>query len=717
MYAIAGFVYDENDNAVSGVTVNAFFIKRKSNSSPSKRKKYPVTTNGSGYFSFNLADVDFLTTDGKYDTDDEVLVSVELGDYYARIVHVVDTLNEYNSENLKLVLNKNPVMGYDLNASFVLGNVFEITGTSYKDEASFFIDIKGVSTKESQKRTYDIFEIFPKNKIVKVEVDWGEGGGYLENDFDYIFSNVGEYTVTVKSTDGYEYFSTQVFVLRVFYEVSTYNVCDTSPITHELVTFSSVNSGHVQEIVKTEWFVDGVKVGEGDTLDYVFPIDGKYKIKNRVYYNNGFEIVFVEYEKEYDVIVTLFLATDNYCEQPYIYNREVSFKTINTLNAISRIVKTEWFVDGVLEYEGDVFYKTFDYHGNYKIKNRVYYNNGFEIVYTEKENDYEVLKQIVNGNMHWTPEEPYNENVTFFTEYNSFNLSLETINIVDESFIAEGIEKSFSEKHRFSYYGLYQVKHSFIYYNGFENVEVEKIYEINVRKKYPAGYDFDWIPLGPTVLDNVEFDFYNKDSKIMSFSFEEGHLFYGEKISGFVFRFDKNSFIKMVYSFFNEWDEDIYEIEKEVILSNIIPVPLLDVVDETKIMSLVKLRSDSYDTDGNIIKHYWKVFNSSKTETLFEVSKNTSEDVFWNCFEEGKYVAWLEVTDEQGGKAFTEQEFEIVFDYECGGTKEIIKIVEVPVPYLGIEARREIREIKAEFKKEFEIKVNLTIEEYNAIFL
>ena len=111
MYAIAGYVYDENNNKIVGAQITAYFVKRKSSSSPSVVKTNPVFSNSSGYYSFNVADKDFLGVDGKYDTTDEILIACECGEKeYARIVHVINVSNEYNVVNIRPVINKLPII-------------------------------------------------------------------------------------------------------------------------------------------------------------------------------------------------------------------------------------------------------------------------------------------------------------------------------------------------------------------------------------------------------------------------------------------------------------------------------------------------------------------------------------------------------------------------------------------------------------------------------
>lgn len=628
MYAVAGFIYDEQNNKIDEAEVTVCFINRKSGSASSKQKEYPIFSDESGYFSFNLADADFLTTDGKIQSGDEILIAInkQINSlfFYARTIHVIDIKNEYNTLNLKLVENEYPQLDFSIDDTGITGEEMKFIGKAFKTQNNFNVTVNGEVVVESQKRNYDIFSVFPNNKIIDITIDWGDGS--INSELTHTYDSSGIFTITITATDGYNYISQQQFEVTQFFEVVTRNSCDTLKIFNEEVVFTSENSGHISQVKKTEWYINGVKVGEGDTLPYTF--------KN---------------------------------------------------------------------------------HGEFKVKNVVTYNNGFEYVETFMEKDYKIWKLESVAELNWLPKKPFNEDVSFNSLYDIkiSGITDKTLVVKDEYIELENQIKNINDARRASYYGSFPIVLKYTFFNGWEWEEGSLTKTITFYKKVAINYDFNWVPNSPTIKDDIILDFYNKDKFVDSFEFTPGTNFSGEQKGDFKFKLSKSSDVILSVDFFNDWDIDKYYFEKKIELENIPPVAKFTIEENQSLANKIVLTSNSFDIDGNVVQYDWEVYNETKDIKLFKKTTTKDEPVVWDCFVEGNYIVCLRIEDDFGATGYAEEMIKVSFE-ECNTGVPTIKIKEVLIPYIGLNAEYKEHKNNATSLQQ-DIKVEISVEDFDSI--
>ena len=211
-YSIAIHTIDENGNNIGDAKIHAYFKKNKSSSSDSKWDGDIRKTAGNGKTSFNLGDGSFLTSEGKIDNGDEILISAWLTDNNdtskddksakepgitrcVNFVHTVNTDSSSYAEDFTLLLVKNPICDFDIPSVTHTGHNFTIKNSSYIVNGAFS---DGNRDDLYQELSHFGQDLFLGLEIEKTNYDLGEINEDKDTTDDYTYSYVdsGDYDCT-----------------------------------------------------------------------------------------------------------------------------------------------------------------------------------------------------------------------------------------------------------------------------------------------------------------------------------------------------------------------------------------------------------------------------------------------------------------------------------------------------------------------------------------
>ena len=172
-YSITHNIFEEDGTTrIPDVKVHAYFYKVNASSSPSKWDTQIRRTNGIGQVSLNLGDGSFLTSEGKVDNGDIVLItawlasnndtsindksSKEAGKILrcVNFIHIVNTSSSSWTENYILPEVMSPTCNINFPNSTLTGHSFTIGNTSTVNEGPFSYNVGNVNRNDLYQNFY-----------------------------------------------------------------------------------------------------------------------------------------------------------------------------------------------------------------------------------------------------------------------------------------------------------------------------------------------------------------------------------------------------------------------------------------------------------------------------------------------------------------------------------------------------------------------------------
>jgi len=221
-YDIAVVLYDEDDNAIKNAKVHAFFNKVNGSSSDSKWNEDIQKTSGTGKTSFNLGDDSFLTSNGKIDNGDTVLITAWLSDNSdtsnddkksknpdtltrcVNLIHTVDTSSSSYEEKIILLRIKAPICNFTIPEVHLTGHEFSIQNDSSISTGAFSVQTDNVTRDDLYQETSHYSEdLFIGLAIKETEYDLGEVQETVTGigDYTYTYIHAGDYDCAFKVKD------------------------------------------------------------------------------------------------------------------------------------------------------------------------------------------------------------------------------------------------------------------------------------------------------------------------------------------------------------------------------------------------------------------------------------------------------------------------------------------------------------------------------------
>jgi len=221
-YDISVVVYDEDDNALSDVKIHAFFNKVNDSSSDSKWNDDIQITTGTGKTSFNLGDDSFLTSNGKIDNGDTILITAWLTDNNdsatddkqskdentitrcVNFIHTVDTSESSWTETFITLKVKNPVCDFIIGECTNTGHKIDFENNSYIQNGPFSVSTENVSRDDLyQSVSYYTENLFLGLNIKETEYNLVEVDEIVNNTESYAYSYIhaGDYDCTITVRD------------------------------------------------------------------------------------------------------------------------------------------------------------------------------------------------------------------------------------------------------------------------------------------------------------------------------------------------------------------------------------------------------------------------------------------------------------------------------------------------------------------------------------
>ena len=173
------------------------------------------------------------------------------------------------------------------------------------------------------------------------------------NPFTYTFLSPGLYNITLQVLDNDGASAETSVIVNVstvtpnIPPVADFNYLPVNPTTVDLVVFASTSYDLDGIITKSEWFVDGTKITEGDSFTKYFTTSGTYTVKLKVTDNEGTS-------SQISKAVTVTAVSTN---QPPVAQFTKNASTIyvgddvkftsTSYDSDGTIVAYSWFVDGV----------------------------------------------------------------------------------------------------------------------------------------------------------------------------------------------------------------------------------------------------------------------------------------------------------------------------------------------------------------------------------
>jgi len=221
-YDISINAIDEAGDNLADVKVHAYFYKVNDNSSDSVWDEEIRLTAGNGAVSFNLGDDSFLTSEGKIDDGDMILITAWLTDNTdtsiddktsktedtitrcVNILHTVDTSSTTWDEEITVLEIQRPICDIDIPEVTLTGHEFTITNNSTISTGPFSANDRDDLY---QKLTHYSQDLFLGREIKETNYDLGEDNTTLDGitDRTYSYIDAGDYSniVTVYNYLGY----------------------------------------------------------------------------------------------------------------------------------------------------------------------------------------------------------------------------------------------------------------------------------------------------------------------------------------------------------------------------------------------------------------------------------------------------------------------------------------------------------------------------------
>jgi len=473
--------------------------------------------------------------------------------------------------------------------------------------------------------------------------------------------------------------------------VANFTYSPNNPTTITPVTFTSTSYDEDGYLVKKEWFVDGVKIGEGQTITYTFIVAGSHDVMLKVTDNEGAT------DTETKTLIVASAEPTGYPVANFTFtpispsvNQIVTF-TSNSYdtNANGYIVKEEWDLnnDGIFEKTGHIVSTSFPQAGTYIITLKVTDNSNLQA---------SISKQVIvvpvvpptnippKAEFVYVPTAPIVGNKVTFT---STSTDIDGI-IVSQDWYVDGIlvGNGYSLSQTFTSPRTYTVKLVVTDDDGAQDTETKYVVVKNATPtNIPPVANFTFIPVSPFIGDKVVFTStsYDVDGIIVSYKwFVDGFFVGNQNKLNYSFSHEGTHTVKLVVTD-NDGAQD-FEI-KSIVVKKIVPpvnippvaefifVPTNPVVNEQVIFT-----STSYDVDGTIVSYKWYVNGA------FVGSQATLQKTFTNI---GIYMVKLVVTDDDGAQDST-YKFIFVKKGECENVPPVANFTYSPqVPVQGDDVK------------------------------
>jgi PKD repeat protein len=439
--------------------------------------------------------------------------------------------------------------------------------------------------------------------------------------------------------------------------VADFTYDPSNPTTLSNVKFTSTSHDTDGSIVKWEWFISGVKFGEGQTITHLFPQAGTYDVTLRVTDNEGGSASATK-------TVTVTQGAQNYPVADFTYtpaapvvNQQVTF-TSTSHDSDGTIVKEEWDFnnDGTFEITGHIATHSFAQAGNYPVTLRVTDNSNLASTITKTVVVVKPANILPVADFVYTPANPMvDESIVFTsTSYDpdgtivAYQWYMDSVPTGDTKSI--GVNFAFPGTHTFT---LTVTDNSGATASKTKQVVVSARPHVNV----PPVANFTYTPANPIVNQTVtftstsydsdgtitkeEWDF-NNDGTFEITGHTANHVFTCSGSFPVTLRVTDNSSAKAA-------------VTKIIIVTcpatNVPPVanftymPAHPVVNES-----ISLTSTSYDPDGRIVKEEWDFNNDGIFELPYSDGFIGSQ--LAKSFDHaGSFPVSLRVTDNSGAKS------------------------------------------------------------------
>lgn len=381
-YTVYGYIKDKNCSPIIGANVYPYFKKIDSGSPDSKWSDTPYTTDGDGYYSFNLGDNALLGSEASFKkgtdkiyisvvSDGEDLVSLTMSS--CLFISHTTTSNDSNELNLDAIERRSPIID-----SYTFPNATR-TNTQYSMSESSYADTSWTSdgcygTLISEKFTYDSIDIFDGHQLIDTIYSWDETSDRsIQNNSNdqYSFSVAGIYNLKIEV---FEKWNTSTFVESQV--TIKYNIPDTdffwTPIKtnswqgdrlkgQEEITFHNNTfdiDGRYSTEYTYEWTINDKNQDGSDnsvvysskdfnyTPTHKFQSKGIKNITLKCYWNDGFDdlVETISHSLEifpFDIVVDFSWTP----EVPQNRGQNVSFNPDISSGDTDRIEKYDWTIE------------------------------------------------------------------------------------------------------------------------------------------------------------------------------------------------------------------------------------------------------------------------------------------------------------------------------------------------------------------------------------
>ncbi|MFA6073572.1 MAG: PKD domain-containing protein [Candidatus Woesearchaeota archaeon] len=423
-----------------------------------------------------------------------------------------------------------------------------------------------------------------------------------------------------------------------------------NPTTITPVTFTS-NSYDVDGfLVNEEWFIDGVKIGEGKDISHTFAQIGTYAILLRVTDNEG-----ATASKTINLIVTQGAPTGypiaNFIYSPTspIVNENIIF-TSTSYDVGGQIVLEEWDLnnDGIFEISGHVVNGAFQNAETYIVTIKVKDNSGLQSL---KSKQIVVIDGTPNNippvaNFIYNPLAPTTITPVTFTSTSTDSDGT----IISYDWFVDGILVShdISMIRTFSVARTYIVKLVVTDNDGAQNFQTKQIIVKNVdEENIPPVANFSYTPINPIINEDVTFTStsYDLDGYIVEYEWYVNDLLVGTQ-HNLIRTFASPGIYEIKLKVIDNDNLQDFEtkiiIVKDDVVNNIAPIAKFIQSPQNPVVGeLVEFTSTSTDSDGTIVLEEWFI-NSIPTSTNHVMTHTFNQA--------GTYAIKLRVTDNDGAQ-------------------------------------------------------------------
>jgi PKD repeat protein len=482
------------------------------------------------------------------------------------------------------------------------------------------------------------------------------------------FSFPGSYEVTLKVTDNdgaVDELTKVVVVSDTIIEnvppVANFSFVPESPVVGDQVIFTSTSYDVDGFIVLEQWYLNNVLIHnfneEGSSFNRVFTEAGSYNIRLRVVDNDGAVDELTKVVVVSDTIIENIPPVANFSFVPEspVVGDQVIFTSLS-YDVDGFIVSEQWFIDGVLFYEGvneTVFNHVFVEAGSYTVTLRVVDNDGAvdELTKVVVVSDTIIENIPPVANFTFNPENPVVFHGVLFT---SLSYDVDGF-IADEKWYLDGV--LFHEGINETYITIsFQEARTYVMTlvvtdnDGAVDEMTKEIVVSDGVVNVPPVANFSFVPENPLIFETVIFTSlsYDVDGFIVSEQwFIDGVLVHEDINETVISRTFTNEGTYTVTLRVVDNDGAVDEMTKVVVVSdgvvNVPPVANFSFVPESpEVDESVIFTSLSYDVDGFIVSEQWFIDG-----VLFYEGVN--ETVFNHVFvEAGSYTVTLRVVDNDG---------------------------------------------------------------------